>query len=105
MIIIIIVIDIVIINIYISPPKLRDPDSLPRPLDLNFFKYNASAARSPSFINMREVGQYAGGGSICGRWVNMREVGQHAGGGSTCGRWVNMREVGQPLVGRSTCGR
>ncbi|KAF2359806.1 Peptidase C2 calpain large subunit domain III [Trinorchestia longiramus] len=34
---------------------LRDPDSLPRPLDMNFFKYNASAARSPSFINMREV--------------------------------------------------
>lgn len=34
---------------------LRDPDSVPRPLDLNFFKYNASIARSPSFINMREV--------------------------------------------------
>lgn len=34
---------------------LRDPDSLPRPLDMNFFKYNASVARSPSFINMREV--------------------------------------------------
>ncbi|XP_076044094.1 calpain-B-like isoform X6 [Oratosquilla oratoria] len=34
---------------------LRDPDSAPRPLDLHFFKYNASVARSPSFINMREV--------------------------------------------------
>ncbi|XP_071523091.1 uncharacterized protein [Panulirus ornatus] len=34
---------------------LRDPDDLPRPLDLNFFKYHASVARSPSFINMREV--------------------------------------------------
>nr|AAT77811.1 calpain B [Gecarcinus lateralis] len=34
---------------------LRDPDSVPRPLDLNFFKYSASVARSPSFINMREV--------------------------------------------------
>nr|XP_045588080.1 calpain-B-like [Procambarus clarkii] len=34
---------------------LRDPDNVPRPLDLNFFKYSASVARSPSFINMREV--------------------------------------------------
>ncbi|XP_063857793.1 calpain-B-like [Scylla paramamosain] len=34
---------------------LRDPDGVPRPLDLNFFKYSASVARSPSFINMREV--------------------------------------------------
>lgn len=34
---------------------LRDPDSAPRPLDANFFKYTASVARSPSFINMREV--------------------------------------------------
>ncbi|KAK4300804.1 hypothetical protein Pmani_027019 [Petrolisthes manimaculis] len=34
---------------------LRDPDGVPRPLDLNFFKYTASVARSPSFINMREV--------------------------------------------------
>ena len=31
------------------------PDSAPKPLDLNFFKYNASVARSPSFINLREV--------------------------------------------------
>ncbi|XP_043281587.1 calpain-A isoform X3 [Venturia canescens] len=31
------------------------PDRLPKPLDLNFFKYNASVARSPSFINLREV--------------------------------------------------
>ncbi|XP_014259622.1 calpain-A isoform X3 [Cimex lectularius] len=34
---------------------LEDPDKLPRPLNLNFFKYNASVARSPSFINLREV--------------------------------------------------
>lgn len=34
---------------------LKNPDTLPKPLDLNFFKYNASVARSPSFINMREV--------------------------------------------------
>ncbi|XP_064089710.1 calpain-B-like isoform X11 [Macrobrachium nipponense] len=34
---------------------LRDPDSAPRPLDHSFFKYTASVARSPSFINMREV--------------------------------------------------
>jgi len=25
------------------------------PLDMNFFKYNASVAKSPAFINMREV--------------------------------------------------
>ncbi|XP_063920494.1 calpain-B-like isoform X5 [Zophobas morio] len=31
------------------------PDRAPKPLDLNFFKYNASVARSPSFINLREV--------------------------------------------------
>ncbi|GFG39570.1 hypothetical protein Cfor_01000 [Coptotermes formosanus] len=35
--------------------QLQDPDNLPKPLDLNFFKYNASVARSPSFINLREV--------------------------------------------------
>ncbi|KAJ8920010.1 hypothetical protein NQ315_006541 [Exocentrus adspersus] len=31
------------------------PDRVPKPLDVNFFKYNASVARSPSFINLREV--------------------------------------------------
>ena len=35
--------------------QLEDPDRLPKPLDINFFKYNASVARSPSFINLREV--------------------------------------------------
>ncbi|EEB19689.1 Calpain B, putative [Pediculus humanus corporis] len=35
--------------------KLDDPDRLPKPLNLDFFKYNASCARSPSFINLREV--------------------------------------------------
>jgi calpain len=35
--------------------QLQDPDNLPKPLDLNFFKYNTSVARSPSFINLREV--------------------------------------------------
>ncbi|XP_056638161.1 calpain-A-like isoform X2 [Diorhabda sublineata] len=34
---------------------LSYPDRLPKPLDLNFFKYNASVARSPSFVNLREV--------------------------------------------------
>ncbi|XP_032453781.1 calpain-B isoform X15 [Nasonia vitripennis] len=34
---------------------LENPDRLPKPLDINFFKYNASVARSPSFINLREV--------------------------------------------------
>ncbi|XP_044749568.1 calpain-B-like isoform X6 [Coccinella septempunctata] len=34
---------------------LSNPDRVPKPLDLNFFKYNASVARSPSFINLREV--------------------------------------------------
>lgn len=51
--------------IYKVPDKLKDGGS--GPLDLNFFKYNASVAKSPSFINLREVcgrhklppGQYA----------------------------------------------
>ncbi|XP_078033593.1 calpain A isoform X6 [Augochlora pura] len=34
---------------------LEYPERLPKPLDVNFFKYNASVARSPSFINLREV--------------------------------------------------
>lgn len=33
--------------------KLKDPDC--GPLDVDFFKYNASVAKSPSFINLREV--------------------------------------------------
>ncbi|XP_063995554.1 calpain-A-like isoform X2 [Diachasmimorpha longicaudata] len=34
---------------------LEDRERLPKPLDVNFFKYNTSVARSPSFINLREV--------------------------------------------------
>lgn len=34
---------------------LENPDTLPKPLDKNFFKYNASVARSQAFINLREV--------------------------------------------------
>ncbi|XP_034171889.2 calpain A isoform X5 [Osmia lignaria lignaria] len=34
---------------------LEYPERLPKPLDVNFFKYNASVARSPAFINLREV--------------------------------------------------
>uniref|UniRef100_A0A1Y1LE04 Calpain catalytic domain-containing protein n=1 Tax=Photinus pyralis TaxID=7054 RepID=A0A1Y1LE04_PHOPY len=34
---------------------LSDPSRVPKPLDLNYFKYNVSVARSPSFINLREV--------------------------------------------------
>ncbi|XP_053974212.1 calpain-A-like isoform X2 [Hylaeus volcanicus] len=35
--------------------SLENPARLPKPLDINFFKYNASVARSPAFINLREV--------------------------------------------------
>ncbi|XP_050458764.1 calpain-A isoform X4 [Cataglyphis hispanica] len=34
---------------------LEYPERLPKPLDINFFKYNASVGRSPAFINLREV--------------------------------------------------
>ncbi|CAG0893965.1 unnamed protein product [Cyprideis torosa] len=34
---------------------LKEPESAPKPLNMDFFKYNASVARSPTFINMREV--------------------------------------------------
>lgn len=34
---------------------LGDPDRLPKPLDINFFKYTRSTASTPSFINLREV--------------------------------------------------
>lgn len=43
------------INKFISNRQLEYPDRLPKPLDVNFFKYNASVGRSPSFINLREV--------------------------------------------------
>lgn len=33
----------------------KQPNSGHRPLPLDFFKYNATVARSPSFINLREV--------------------------------------------------
>lgn len=35
--------------------QLEYPERLSKPLDINFFKYNASVARSPAFINLREV--------------------------------------------------
>ncbi|KOC67354.1 Calpain-A [Habropoda laboriosa] len=31
------------------------PERLPKPLDINFFRYNRSVARTPAFINLREV--------------------------------------------------
>ncbi|XP_051175430.1 calpain-A isoform X2 [Leptopilina boulardi] len=34
---------------------LGDPDRLPKPLDINFFKYTRSTASTPTFINLREV--------------------------------------------------
>ncbi|XP_076636456.1 calpain-A-like isoform X4 [Colletes latitarsis] len=34
---------------------LENPARLPKPLDINFFKYNASVGSSPVFINLREV--------------------------------------------------
>lgn len=35
--------------------RLPDYGHVPKPLDLNFFKYNASVGRSQAFINLREV--------------------------------------------------
>ncbi|XP_052861504.1 calpain-B-like isoform X3 [Anopheles cruzii] len=35
--------------------RVTDRDLAQKPLKMNFFKYNASAARSPAFINLREV--------------------------------------------------
>lgn len=35
--------------------KLSERDLQQKPLKMNFFKYNASVARSPAFINLREV--------------------------------------------------
>uniref|UniRef100_A0A336LNB6 CSON015267 protein n=1 Tax=Culicoides sonorensis TaxID=179676 RepID=A0A336LNB6_CULSO len=35
--------------------RVTDRDLAQKPLGLNFFKYNASVARSPAFINLREV--------------------------------------------------
>ena len=32
---------------------MKDPNS--GPLDMRFFKYNASVAKAPAFINLREV--------------------------------------------------
>lgn len=43
------------LTIGFSVYRLKNPDSLPKPLPKEFFKYNASVARSPSFINLREV--------------------------------------------------
>ncbi|XP_075214527.1 calpain-A-like isoform X2 [Lycorma delicatula] len=34
---------------------LEDPENLPKPLNLEFFRTTPSVARSPSFINLREV--------------------------------------------------
>lgn len=35
--------------------RVTDRDLAQKPLKMNFFKYNASVARSPAFINLREV--------------------------------------------------
>ncbi|CAB3360376.1 Hypothetical predicted protein [Cloeon dipterum] len=37
--------------------KLDNPENQPKPLPLDFFKYNASVARSKSFINLRELAE------------------------------------------------
>lgn len=34
---------------------VTERDLMNKPLKMNFFKYNASVARSPAFINLREV--------------------------------------------------
>lgn len=35
--------------------RVTERDMMNKPVPLNFFKYNASVARSPAFINLREV--------------------------------------------------
>jgi calpain, invertebrate len=35
--------------------RLPERGHVPRPLDANYFKYNASVGRSQAFINLREV--------------------------------------------------
>lgn len=35
--------------------RLDEPDAVTMPLDTDFFKYHASAARPKSFINLREL--------------------------------------------------
>lgn len=35
--------------------RVTERDIVHKPLGMNFFKYNASVARSPAFINLREV--------------------------------------------------
>lgn len=45
----------ILINKFIFDRQLEYPERLPKPLDMNFFKYNASVGRSPAFINLREV--------------------------------------------------
>ena len=39
---------------------LRDPDSAPRPLDTDFFRFTRSAGRSKAFINLREASKVTG---------------------------------------------
>ncbi|KPJ17644.1 Calpain-A [Papilio machaon] len=39
--------------------RLPDYGHVPKPLDVNFFKYNASVGRSQAFINLREVKEIA----------------------------------------------
>ncbi|KAH8862194.1 Calpain-B [Schistosoma japonicum] len=41
--------------VYFIMPKLSLPEQHQGTLDMKFFKYNASVARSPAFINLREV--------------------------------------------------
>ncbi len=42
-------------NLHKPFPWFQLKDSSAGPLDLKFFKYNASVAKSPSFINLREI--------------------------------------------------
>ena len=34
---------------------MDNPDNQPKPLPVDYFKFHASSARSPSFINLREI--------------------------------------------------
>ncbi|XP_028161841.1 calpain-A-like, partial [Ostrinia furnacalis] len=54
--------------------RLPDYGHVPKPLDVNFFKYNASIGRSQAFINLREVSQYR-------LELAMRHGGAYDGGG------------------------
>lgn len=46
---------LLLLNCWFVNLQMKDGKIEGGPLDINFFKYNASCAKSPSFINMREI--------------------------------------------------